>query len=83
MAAVVAAWTGAPAEPAGARAESVATLAAEDGRVVATIRRTGYGVPHIRAKNFESLAFGLAWIRTLLPARGDGVHLKCLTALVT
>jgi hypothetical protein len=30
-----------------------------------------------------SAAFGLAWILTLDPARGDGFHLKCLTALVT
>ena len=46
-----------------------------------TIRRTSYGVPHIRAGNLKGVAFGLAWceledygervIKPLIAARGE------------
>ena len=45
------------------------------------IRRTEYGVPHIKADNLKAVAFGLAWceledygervIKPLISARGD------------
>jgi acyl-homoserine-lactone acylase len=46
-----------------------------------TIRRTAYGVPHVKADNLKAVAYGLAWceledygekvIRPLISARGD------------
>ena len=46
-----------------------------------TIRRTAYGVPHIRAGNLKGVAFGLAWceledygervVKPLIAARGE------------
>lgn len=60
---------------------SLGLLAQDDAQLTRTsveIRRTAYGVPHIKAETLEGAAFGLAWCE--LEDYGDRVILPLIRA---